>query len=333
LIAKQKSQEAFKTLQGGVMGKRVAQLKKVFVFLVLCLSSLFILTVADVNATEFGGGAYPNGAEDCLCGFVPPPGYYFLNYFEYYSADQFKSDNGNDLIPGFDLHAAANVFRFLYVTKQQILGGNWAVHMFVPLVNLEVTLPPLGEQGRAGLGDIIVDPFILSWHFNKNWHLATGVDVYIPTGRYDQEDFANIGRNYWTFEPIVAATFLSDSGFEMSGKFMYDFNTKNTDSFFGDDVSGHDYLSGQEFHFDYAITQGFGGWRAGLAGYYYNQLTNDELNDEKYLDGFRGQAFALGPLVQYQYKNMFLTAKYQFETAVENKPKGDKFWLKFFYAF
>jgi hypothetical protein len=323
------------------MGKRFVQFKKFFVFLILCFSLLFLLATADVNATEFGGGAYPNGAEDCLCGFVPPPGYYFLNYFEYYSADQFKSDNGNDLIPGFDLHAAANVFRFLYVTKQQIFGGNWAVHMFVPLVNLEVTLPPLGEQGRAGLGDIIVDPFILSWHFNKNWHLATGVDIYIPTGRYDEEDFANIGRNYWTFEPLVAVTFLSDSGFEMSGKFMYDFNTKNTDSFFGDDVSGHDYLSGQEFHFDYAITQGFGGWRAGLAGYYYNQLTNDELNGEKVVNvgpfpveaGFRGQAFALGPLVQYQYKNMFLTAKYQFETAVENKPKGDKFWLKFFYAF
>lgn len=319
------------------MGKRVAQLKKVFVFLVLCLSSLFILTSADVNATEFGGGAYPNGAEDCLCGFVPPPGYYFLNYFEYYSADQFKDAHGNKLIPGFDLNAAANVFRFLYVTKQQILGGNWAVHMFVPLVNLEVTLPPLGEQGRAGLGDIIVDPFILSWHFSKNWHLATGVDIYIPTGRYDEEDFANIGRNYWTFEPILAVTFLSDSGFEMSGKFMYDFNTKNTDSFFGGD-----YLSGQEFHFDYAISQSFGGWRVGLAGYYYNQLTNDEFNGKKVTSlpggppvdpGFRGQAVALGPLVQYQYKNMFVSAKYQFETAVENKPKGDKFWLKFFYAF
>jgi hypothetical protein len=309
------------------MGKCVAQLTKVFVFLVLCFSSLFILTSADVNATEFGGGAYPNGAEDFMSGAVPPPGYYFLNYFEYYSADEFKDAHGNELFPGFDLNAAANVFRFLYVTKQQIFGGYWGVHMFVPLVNLEVTLPPLGEQGRAGLGDIIVDPFILSWHF-KNLHLATGVDIYIPTGRYDEEDFANIGRNYWTFEPIFAVTFLSDSGFEVSSKFMYDFNTKNTDSFLGGD-----YLSGQEFHFDYTIGQKFGDWRVGLGGYYYKQLTNDELNGEKFLDGFKGQVVAIGPQVQYQYKNMFFTAKYHFETAVENKPEGDKFWLKFIYAF
>ena len=336
LIAKQKGQVVFtNNFKEGVMGKRLAQLKKVLIFSVLCLLSLVVLANGNAYATEFGGGAYPNGAEDCLCGFVPPPGYYFLNYFQYYSADKFKNDHNDDLIPGFDLHATANVFRFLYVTKQQIFGGNWAVHMFVPLVNLDLNLPPLGEQGRAGLGDIIVDPFILSWHL-KNWHLATGVDIYIPTGRYDEEDFANIGRNYWTFEPIVAVTFLSDSGFEVSSKFMYDFNTKNTDSFFGGD-----YLSGQEFHFDYAISQSFGNWRAGLAGYYYKQVTNDELNGEKVVNvgpfpvepGFMGQAVALGPLVQYQYKNMFVSAKYQFETAVENKPKGNKFWLKFFYAF
>jgi hypothetical protein len=328
LIAKQKSQEAFKTLQGGVMGKRVAQLKKVFIFLVLCLSSLFVLASVNAHATEFGGGAYPNGAEDFMSGAVPPPGYYFINYFTYYSADEFKDSDGDELIPGFDLNATANVFRFLYVTKQQIFGGYWGVHMFVPLVNLEVTLPPLGEQGRAGLGDIIVDPFILSWHF-KNWHLVSGVDIYIPTGRYDEEDFANIGRNYWTFEPIFAFTYLSDGGFEVSSKFMYDINTKNTDSFLGGD-----YLSGQEFHFDYTIGQKIGNWRVGLGGYYYKQFTNDELNGEKVGDdGFKGQAFALGPQVQYQYKNMFFTAKYQIETEVENKPEGQKFWFKFIYAF
>jgi hypothetical protein len=306
------------------MGKCLAQLKKVLIFSVLCFLSLVVLANGNAYATEFGGGAYPNGAEDFMSGAVPPPGYYFINYLNYYSADEFKDGNGDELIPDFELSATANVFRFLYVTKQQIFGGYWGVHMFIPLVNLEVTLPPLGEQGRAGLGDIIVDPFILSWHF-KNWHLATGVDIYMPTGRYDEEEFANIGRNYWTFEPIFAVTYLSDGGFEVSSKFMYDFNTKNSDT---------DYLSGQEFHFDYTLGYKISNWRVGLGGYYYNQVTNDEIDGEKVgEDGFKGQAFALGPQVQYQHKNMFFTAKYQIETEVENKPEGEKFWFKFIYAF
>jgi hypothetical protein len=308
------------------MGKFVAKSKKalILLFLLLSVSSLLLLTGENVNATEFGGGAYQNGAEDFMSGAVPPPGYYFLNYFLYYSADEFKDGDGDELIPDFELNATANIFRFLYVTKQQIFGGYWGVHAFVPLVNLEVTLPPLGEQGRAGLGDIIVDPFILSWHF-KNWHLVTGIDIYMPTGRYDEEDYANIGRNYWTFEPVVAFTYLSEGGFEASSKFMYDLNTKNSDT---------DYLSGQEFHFDYTLGYKISNWRVGLGGYYYKQITNDEIDGDKVGDdGFKGQAFALGPQIQYQYKNMFFTAKYQIETEVENKPEGDKFWFKFVYAF
>jgi len=311
------------------MGKRFVKSKKVFFVLLLLLSvlSVSVLTSVNVYATEFGGSAYKDGAEDCLCGFIPPPGYYFINYFLYYSADKFKGKGDNPDNSDFDLEVAANIFRFIYITKQKILGGNWGMHMFVPFANQEVTLAPSVSQGRAGLGDIIVDPFILSWHF-KNWHLATGLDIYIPTGRYDKEDFSNISRNYWTFEPIFAFTYLSDSGFEVSSKFMYDINTENNDSFFGGD-----YQSGQEFHFDYAIGQKFGNWELGIGGYFYKQLTDDELNDQEYVDGFKGQAIAFGPVAKYDYKNMSFTLKYQLETAVENKPEGQKLWFKFLYAF
>ncbi len=306
------------------MGTRLAQIKKVLIFLLVVLSvlSLSVITSTNVNATEFGGGAYPNGAEDFWCGAVPPPGYHFINYFQYYSADEFKDGDGDDLIPGFDLKATANVFRFIYITKQQIFGGFWGVHMFIPVANVDVTFP-FDDQDRTGLGDIIIDPFILSWH-SKNWHFATGLDIYIPTGRYDKYDLANIGRNYWTFEPIFAFTYQSDSGFEVSSKFMYDFNTENNDT---------DYLSGQEFHFDYTLGYKIDNWRLGLGGYYYKQITNDELDGHKYLDGFKGQAIALGPQVKYEYKNMSFTLKYQIETEVENKPEGQKFWFKFIYSF
>src|SRR4030066_100989 len=283
------------------MGKRFVKSKKVFFVLLLFLSvlSVSVLTSVNVYATEFGGSAYKDGAEDCLCGFIPPPGYYFINYFLYYSADKFKGKGDNPDNSDFDLEVAANIFRFIYITKQKILGGNWGMHMFVPFANQEVTLAPSVSQGRAGLGDIIVDPFILSWHF-KNWHLATGLDIYIPTGRYDKEDFSNISRNYWTFEPIFAFTYISDGGFEVSSKFMYDFNTENSDSPYGD------YQSGQEFHFDYAVGYKVSNWNLGVAGYYYKQITDDEINGETvpavaflgFDEGFKGQTFAVGPAVK-----------------------------------
>ena len=310
------------------MEKLSTQLRKHFILMFFLLSAVtfFVITsVDDAFATESGGNAYPLGAEDFMSGAVPPPGVYFINYFLYYAADEFNDEHGDSLVPDFDLEAAVNTFRFIYVTKHKIFGGNWGMHLFVPVWNLELTHPPLGgSQARAGAGDLIIDPLILSWH-SKNWHFATGVDFYIPTGRHDDHDFANISRNYFTFEPIFAFTYMSDSGYEVSSKFMYDFNTKNSDS---------GYLSGQEFHFDYTLGKKFGPLSVGVGGYYYKQITDDELNGEKVEpDGFKGQAIAAGPQIKYDWRNISLTLKYLTEFEVENRPEGNDLWFKFVYAF
>lgn len=303
--------------------KKVRIIYSKILFLLIFMFALILFFENNIYATEGGGGAYPNGAEDFMAGAVPPPGTYFLNYLTYYTADKFMDNSGKSAIKDFDLKVTANVFRFLHVTNTKIFGGNWAVHLFIPILNVDVSLP-FGSKSKTGLGDIIIDPFILSWH-SKNWHFATGLDIYIPTGDYDKNRLANTGRNYWTFEPIFAFSYISDDGFDVSFKFMYDFNTKNNDT---------NYLSGQEFHFDYTIGKRFNNWTFGLGGYYYKQITNDKLNGVKVEpDGNKGQALAIGPQIKYDYKNINFTLKYQKEFEVKNRPEGDKFWFKFVYAF
>jgi hypothetical protein len=293
----------------------------------LFVLGLFICTIPSDRsafATEGGGGAYPNGAEDFMMGALPPPGTYFLDYVDYYSATSLKDHGGNDLVPKFDLDVAVNVFRLVHVTKYEILGADWAMHAFLPIVHMDVDAT-MGEDRRSGLGDIIVDPFILGWH-SKNFHVTTGLDIYVPLGRYDEDRLANTGRNYWTFEPVAGLTYLGDNGVELSGKFMYDVNQKNTDT---------EYKSGQEFHFDY--TAGYHvdkNLAAGLGGYYYYQTTNDEQNGDKVgTDGFKGRVIAIGPQAAYNFKNMSFTIKWQKEFEAKNRPQGNNFWGKFMYAF
>lgn len=287
----------------------------------------FIGTVrfdGSASATEGGGSAYPNGAEDFMSGAFPPPGTYFLDYVDYYRATSLKDDDGNNLVPKFDLDVAVNVFRLVHVTKFKILGADWGMHTFVPLAYMNVDAT-MGEDDRSGLGDIIVDPFILGWH-SKNFHVTTGLDIFIPLGSYDEDHLANIGRNYWTFEPVAALTYLSDNGFELSGKFMYDFNLENNDT---------KYRSGQEFHFDYTAGYHVGkNLAVGAGGYYYYQTTDDEQDGVKAgTDGFKGRVIAAGPQVAYNYKNMSFTIKWQKEFEAENRPQGDNLWFKFMYAF
>jgi hypothetical protein len=296
-------------------------------FIIFLLAAAVLISPAAFTdracATEGGGGAYPNGAEDFMVGALPPPGTYIKNYMTYYTASSFKGNSGNDLIPDFKLNVFADTLRLIHVTKTEILGASWAMHAFLPIVYQDVTAAGSSDN-RWGLGDIIIDPFILGWHF-PNFHVTTGLDIYLPTGTYDKNRQANAGRNYWTFEPIVAMTYLGEGGFELSAKFMYDFNTEN---------SSTNYQSGQEFHFDYTVGYHIDKqWAVGLGGYCYIQTTNDEVNGVTPPDGFKGQVYAIGPQAQYGYKNMNFTLKWQYEFDAKYKPEGNKFWFNFVYAF
>lgn len=287
------------------------------------LSCLSLGLTTASHATEAGGGAYANGVEGFGAGMLPPPGTYFLNYLNVYSARNFKNGNGNSLVPDFKLDVIANVFRLVHMTKLQPLGGTWGMQVLLPVMHMDVTMGGR-TQSNTGIGDIVIDPFLWSFH-SKNLHYAFGLDIIMPTGAYKSSDLANLGRNYWTFEPVAAATYISDDGYEASMKLMYDFNTKNTAT---------NYQSGQELHFDYTLAKKINAFTVGVGGYFYKQTTDDELNGQKVgSDGFKGQVFAVGPQLKYDYKNMAFSLKYQREVLAENKPEGNKFWLNLMYAF
>jgi hypothetical protein len=289
----------------------------------VCCITLTLCLAVNSQATEAPIGAYPNGAEGFNAGALPPPGTYFLNYFNFYTASSLKDKDGKDFLPTFELNALANVFRVLHMTKLNLMGGNVGMQVLVPVVNLEVKVPGR-SQVRNGLGDIVIDPFIWAFH-TKNFHYAAALDIYMPTGRYDKSGLANIGRNYWTFEPVVGMSYISDSGYELSTKIMYDFNTEN---------DATNYQTGQEFHFDYTLAKKFGPLTAGVGGYFYKQVTDDEKDGKKFhSDGNKGQVIAAGPQIKYDYKNMSFILKYQREMLAENKPEGDKFWFNLVYAF
>ncbi len=289
------------------------------------------------NSLVFAGGGdhYPNGAEDFLVGAAPPPGFYFVDYNYFYFADEFKDNSGDTINKGplddFSLRIYANVLRFIYVTKYRILGANYAAHIFIPWVEVNANCKGFHVH-KKGLGDIIIDPFILTWH-SKYVHAVLGVDIYVPTGEYDKYRPINIGKNFWTFEPVFALTFFLPKNFSLSFKFMYDFNTTNNDWINPQTGKETSLKPGQEFHFDYALGFSPVKWlRFGITGYYYQQTTDDEI-DGKDVENNRGKAFAIGPGVKIDYKRFMFVLKSQYEFGVKNRPSGRNVWFKVYYIF
>ncbi|NMT62719.1 SphA family protein [Marinobacter orientalis] len=281
------------------------------------VAGLALLTAASAQATEGGGSAYPMGAENFLMGALPPPGTYPLLYANHYAADDLHDGQGDSLPIDFRLRANVVAPRLLWVTEQTILGGQLVFAGLFPLVDLDVTVNGRNDSDR-GIGDIDLTT-ALAYHHSPNLHSAVGFDVFVPTGSFDRNRLANIGRNYWTVQGVYAVSHVDPEGFNWDIKLMYDYNFENSDT---------DYHSGQELHADYSLGYAVHpGWIAGVGGYAYRQLTDDRLNGTNI--GNRGQALAIGPSVKWDNgKGAFVSLKYERELQVENRPQGDSLWLK-----
>ncbi len=299
-----------------------------------------------------GGGSYPNGAEGFLVGAAPPPGFYAESYTFNYSADTMKDDTGKH-IGAFDkVSVWAEVFRFIWISKHQILGGNYGQHLFLPFLNVNLDFKvPLGPKGKSHYSDfnlpyIIYSPFVWTFHklAGKLHFVFSLVDVYIPTNNQEDKNMATISHNFWTFEPVFAVTYFPSKNWALSLKLMYDFNTKQDDAptVYGVNV---DRTPGQEFHFDYNISYAFTKtFRVGLGGYVYMQTTDDDYDikatipapvqkllkkDERH----HTRKIAIGPGIWFNHKNIFMTLRIQPEVYVRNGTKGVASWLKIIYCF
>jgi len=291
----------------------------------------FALLVAAILVTPLwakeGSDQYPFGAESWLTGAAPPPGFFYVNYFGGYLG-KLKDGSGesallNGTTPTVD--ATFNAFRFVEMTHFRIFGADYGMHAIVPLVHQSVDMN--GAAGATNVGDIDVDPFIFGWH-HPHWHAIAAVDFILPTGAYNVDDpRVSIGAHYYSFEPILALTYVPKSGWEGSVKLMYNIKTTNPAT---------NYHSGQEFHADYVVGKHIGGWMVGATGYALKQTTDDTVNGAVvpaaaglWDAGREGQVFAIGPGAAYTNReHMTFITQWQHETLVRNRFGGDKFWFK-----
>jgi len=286
-----------------------------------------------------GDSSAPLGAEAWFVAVLPPPGTYFVNYLAYYQSDKLKDENGHTALDiDFNVNVVAEVPRLFYISDIKILGGNLAGHIVVPIVYQEMKLkPPVGgfTEDHFGLGDMVFSPFVIGWH-SKLFHWVVGLDFIAPTGQYDKEDYAPIGANHWTFEPWGAISLIHPSGISASIKLGYDIHTENTDAIwhYGETEEKVDYLTGQQFHFDYnAGIEVVTGLRLGVCGYFLKGLQNDKIDGEE-VEGSREMVFAIGPSALYNINpTTLITVKAQFEMEAENRPQGSYIWIKTLYGF
>lgn len=310
---------------------------RLFVIQTLLTFVLMGKMTAAVQAEEAGKGHYLPGATASFIDALPGrPSFAYLNDFTYYngSADRSRSlQLGGVLAAKVEATTFANTSIFLYEGPWNIFGGYYAAALAIPYVWM--TVKGEVEAGSAhrsrrdtadGIGDIEIIPFMLGWK-QGDFKYDVRFAVYAPTGNFKKGDLANVGNNYWTFEPLVSFSYLSSKiGLEITGFAGVDLNTKNHDT---------EYQTGDQFHLDLTVAEHlplFGGFvGVGANAFYYKQFTGDSGSGAR-LGGFQGMTVGVGPVLSYTRKicrtDLVAEVKWLPELESDNRLNGDFIWFK-----
>ena len=191
---------------------------------ILTICAACALALASTSRAEQGGSAHymPGAAASFIDAFPGKPGgLAVLNYFTFYDAS--VDANGRLPLGGYlasDVSATvyADTMLAVYQTPWNVVGGGYAFGVAVPYVWLEVEgqaqrirpgagMEPVARQTRDtanGFGDLTIYPFMLGWtNLAPDLKVDARLGIYLPTGDYEVGQLANVGKNYWTFEPGI----------------------------------------------------------------------------------------------------------------------------------
>ncbi len=252
---------------------------------------------ASVHGTESGSPTTAVGVYDFGAGMMPPATPFGTVGVRtaFYSTNVQKDRHGRSVDNHLSLDVLSIAAAYMRMTDHTVLGANYGFGMVVPFFKMDASLQvptPAGplnlEADPFRLADVQFLPVILQWNLSPNLFINTQLQIQTPTGDYDKNRLVSPGLNHWTFSPIVNATYITDSGFEVSSSFEVDVNTRNPAT---------DYKSGVEYRHEFAVGQHVGPWILGLGGYYYRQFTDDDAPGLQ--SGNRARVLAVGPAVSY----------------------------------
>ncbi len=247
-------------------------------------------------------------------------------YNLWYNAKELKNNSGNKVPVNFDLDAFASVQRIIHVTNTKILGADYLYDVLVPVVEQDITLGATSDNQSLTIGDIVLEPFALSWH-KPRWDAIFALAVIAPTGRYSSTDIASPGLGYWSGMLTLGGTYYLDNQktWSLSALSRTLINNKQDET---------DVRPGPEFLLEYGLGKEIQVnnslmIRPGFAGASYWQIGDDskDFATAGIVADQHKQSHALGAEVNLLYlpKLIQLNLRYMQEYSVENAPEGSRF--------
>lgn len=288
------------------------------VFVMFCTLGLVGALFGSVSAGETGH--YVNGVEGIKAATLPPAGSFcYRLYNVFYNSDTLKDPDGDELDVGFDLSVYAMANRFIWITNKKILGADFGADIIIPLVYTDVEIGAIGvTDDKFGLGDVAVEPFVLSWHGPRH-DAAFGIALYIPTGEYDENEPASPSKDFWTGMFTLGGTWYFDAAKTWSASILARYELHS-------EKDSKDVRPGDDFHFEWGIAKTLAKiWDVGLTGYCHWQVTDDTGSDVDWDKSDHDSVYAVGPevVVFIPPATLFVSLRSQWEFEAVDRPEGN----------
>ena len=166
----------------------------------------------------------------------PGPGFYAALFYLRYGTDTSRTPMARRSAPlraPRERGVCAAAPLFWYVSKAKILGANYGAMVVLPFANASLEAPAFqldrhgGHQLRRH-----ADPSAGPGLAYERADIAAGLQVYIPTGRYEQGGSDNIGKGMWSYEPFLGAAVYFDEKrtFSLATTAYWEFHGKKEDT-------------------------------------------------------------------------------------------------------
>ncbi|WP_298872342.1 transporter [uncultured Bradyrhizobium sp.] len=237
---------------------------------------------------------------------------------------------------GLNAHADVLVQGLTYTSPMPVLGGQAAFTLLAAPGNIGVgidatltgprgnTISGSASDNRTTLTDLFYQG-TLKWNQGVHNEMVY-VTGNIPSGTYDSTRLANLSFGFPAIDAGAGYTYLDlTTGHEFSVVSGFTYNFMN---------GALQYQNGVDFHVDWAASQFITKTiHVGLAGYYFQQLTDDSGSGAK-LGGFRGMSVGIGPQIGFiipmnnGYQG-YLNLRAYTDLETENRPKSWTGWVTF----
>jgi hypothetical protein len=279
---------------------------------------------------------FPGSYGNLLPAAAPEPGFLLLSQNFFYAADTSRTLLQGRLNTELEVDAFFTLLHGYYVYELEALDARFLVggNLALGYSSLDAAISQPGQpalsddSSRFGFGDMGLIPASIYWSAGPI-QLSLYEFIIAPTGYYDVDDSVNIGRNYWSFDSVIAGTWFSEkTATDLSVVSGIMVNTENPET---------DYRSGSEFHLDFMANQFLAESLAvGFHGYYYHQFTGDSGSGAA-LGDFEGESLGLGAALFWIPKraggNLLVSGKWLRDLWADNRLEADYLILEIGWTF